>query len=81
MYSDNSKSFFFPNDFEISGLDCIYLLKRVIKTLHPKIFQNVSRKKTKTKKNNFHNQVVLDLVLTMKILLIETFVVMKCEKC
>ena len=23
MYSDNSKSFFYPNDFEISGLDCI----------------------------------------------------------
>ena len=22
MYSDNSKPFFYPNDFEISGLDC-----------------------------------------------------------
>ena len=57
-----------------------YLLKGVIKTLHPKIFQNVLRKKTKTnKKKTFHNQVDLDLVIAKKILLIETFVAMSVK--
>ena len=56
------------------------VLKGVIKTLHLKIFQNISRKKTKTKKN-FHNQIVLDLVITIKILFIGTFVAMECGKC
>ena len=39
---------------------------------------NVFREKNKKK---FHNQAVLDLAITIKILRIETFVAMKCEKC
>ena len=55
-----------PSDFHI-------FFKGVRKVLYPKIFQNVSRKKTKRKKN-FYNQVALDLVVAINILLFETFI-------
>ena len=42
IYSDNSKSFFYPNDFEITGLDCMILIS-YLKTFKHKKYMTIER--------------------------------------